>query len=348
MSLLLFARAQKAPSRRDLVLWAVVGGLALSTHYFAAFLIFAEAAWLLLRVRRRRVVYAVASVAAVAIALSPLARHQHQEGLLSWIGQFSYRSRVVGLIDQFIGGQAITATRERGYFVPGALMGLVALAALAGVVWVLLKWTSGRDKFGGLMCLGLGVAAIVLPLALALIGIDLFVFRNVIAAWLPLTIAFATALMSRRIEPFGPVAAGAYAIACIVFLITINTRSDLQRDDWRAVAKILGPPTVTRAVITDSVSQQLALQYYSPKVRPMPPAGTTLSEIVMVLRGPLPSNFRPAGFNLTGSRTFQHFTLARFVSQMPRAITPQELTDELPSTTPKGIAVERGATSTRD
>jgi uncharacterized membrane protein len=45
-SLLLFARARREPTTRRIAWWALVSALALATQYFAAFLVFAEALWL--------------------------------------------------------------------------------------------------------------------------------------------------------------------------------------------------------------------------------------------------------------------------------------------------------------
>lgn len=343
MSILFFAHAVQVPERRNLTSWALVSGLSLATHYFAIFLIVVEASWLLLTQRRRSVVYAVGAVAVVAAALSPLAYYQQKEDLAGWIAGLSYRFRVVAVIDQFVGGRAITPRGGGGYGVPGAIMVVVACGALAAVLWVLLRWSNRRDRFGGLLCLGLGAATIALPLALALIGTDFFLYRNVIAAWLPLAIAVATALVSRRLAPWGYFAAAAYVAACVVFLITINNRSTLQRDDWRDVAKALGHANHPRAVITDSISQESALAYYKPTLRRLDPRGAAVREIVTVLRGPLPTDFRPPrGFALSASRTLQHFTLTRFLSDTPRAISPQELRDDLQRATPVGIGVESG------
>jgi hypothetical protein len=60
--------------------WAIASALALLSHYFAIFLVAPEAAWLAVRARRRRPVFvAIALVAAIGLALIPLARHQEQK-----------------------------------------------------------------------------------------------------------------------------------------------------------------------------------------------------------------------------------------------------------------------------
>jgi mannosyltransferase len=76
LSLLFFARAVDDPSRRSLGWWAATSALAVLTHYFAAFLVAGETVLLLYRHRRRGVYVATAAVAAVGLALLPLAAYQ--------------------------------------------------------------------------------------------------------------------------------------------------------------------------------------------------------------------------------------------------------------------------------
>src|SRR3954447_20552431 len=61
LTIWLFACALQEPERRRrLGWWAVAASLALLSHYFAAFVVIPEAAWLLWRVRKRSVLIAVA------------------------------------------------------------------------------------------------------------------------------------------------------------------------------------------------------------------------------------------------------------------------------------------------
>src|SRR5437764_3129803 len=75
LTIWLFAAALQEPERRTwLAWWAAAASLALLSHYFAAFLVVPEAAWLLWSARGRElrpVLLAVAGPAAVAAALLP-------------------------------------------------------------------------------------------------------------------------------------------------------------------------------------------------------------------------------------------------------------------------------------
>src|SRR3954451_8948882 len=75
LSLLALLRVLDDASSRRLAGWAVVSVAAIATHYFAGFLIGAEAAWLLWTLRTRAAV-AVGAVVLAGAALLPLALHQ--------------------------------------------------------------------------------------------------------------------------------------------------------------------------------------------------------------------------------------------------------------------------------
>ena len=93
VSFLFFARLWHRSSRRNLIWWATFSALALLTHYFAAFVVWPEAAALLFRQRKRSTVLAVAVVAVVQIALLPhfLSHEAHPAG---WIGAFPLSVRI--------------------------------------------------------------------------------------------------------------------------------------------------------------------------------------------------------------------------------------------------------------
>src|SRR3954452_187353 len=91
LSFWLFARAHARPTMQRLVAWGLVSALALCTHYFAVFVVAAEAL-LLLAMRRaplRRRLAGVGIVVAAAGALAGLAWTQHTHA--RWQGVFALR-----------------------------------------------------------------------------------------------------------------------------------------------------------------------------------------------------------------------------------------------------------------
>src|SRR5205823_2196643 len=76
-------------------------------------------------------------------------------------------------------------------------LGILLLAVAAAGVFT----TRGRQRRGALMSLAIGVGAVAGPIILSLASVllvsgrgDVFLFRNVLYAWLPLQIAVAAAL----------------------------------------------------------------------------------------------------------------------------------------------------------
>ena len=96
LSFLAFLRALEAPSRRTLAEWALASSLAMATHYFAVFLVAAEAVWLLREhpeARRARAVLAAPLL--TGAALVPLAVAQSGRGGAFIHGSASLPTRVV-------------------------------------------------------------------------------------------------------------------------------------------------------------------------------------------------------------------------------------------------------------
>ena len=108
-------------------LWGVASGLALATHYFAIFVVAAEALWLLRR-HGRASVPGLGIVALFGLALAPLAIHQMSYGHAEWIGNFTLGHRLWETAATFVVGETsdIIARPER----PGlALLPLASMPA---------------------------------------------------------------------------------------------------------------------------------------------------------------------------------------------------------------------------
>src|SRR5262245_57698268 len=96
LSLFAFARALERGRRIDYLLWGVVGAAAVAIHYYAVFLVVAEAvALLLLRAAQvRSLVLAGMPTALVLIALAPFALEQYSHELnRRWISDFPLTER---------------------------------------------------------------------------------------------------------------------------------------------------------------------------------------------------------------------------------------------------------------
>jgi mannosyltransferase len=317
LSVLAFEHARRWPRRAELTRWAVVASLALATHYFAVFLVAAEAVWLIIEhARRRTVLVAVGAVAAAGAALLPLALHQEGTNQTWWITVAPLSSRVRQTVTQFATG---------AYSPPhhGATLVAAATFLVVGLLWWRL---SHRDRRGAGIPLLLGVVTILLPLALAPTRFDKFFYRNVVASWPLLAVGLAIVLASTRV---GRAGVALLTLACLIelgALAVVLSRPALQRDDWRSATRALSSIPRPVAVVTDPSFERLPMEVYRPTVRPLPAVGMRVRELVFLGFARLPLDFDPpAGFARVDERKIQHISFVRYRAAEPVKVTPGAL-----------------------
>lgn len=229
-TLVAFAYALDDPRPRTLALWWLSCGLALTTHYYAVIAVVPEGAWLLYRHRRSRAVYvALAGVAAVGGALTPLALAQIATRNNNWIANSSYLLRLRQVPALFLIGPE-THLRILVKFLS---FGVFALAV------VLLLWqVRGRDRRGALIAGGLALAGFLLS---AGPGYDTFLGRNLLPIWVPGAIFVAAGLGAARARRLGLAATVLMCAIGVTAVISVDTTYAFQRPNWALVAHALGP-----------------------------------------------------------------------------------------------------------
>ena len=326
MSLYAFARLLRRPDRRGACLWAGASALALATHYFAVFLVAPEALWLMLRARRPGTGAAVAGVAAVGLALLPLAIHQGSLDLASFIDESSFGDRLLQVPKQLLVGYDLP--------VEVLLASVAGVVALAGAALAVRRMTSEHSP-GLEAATGIGVVALVAPALVAVAGADYLLTRNLLAAWLPLMTVVAAGLLSVR---RGEAAVALLCVAGIAGVIGTAVEPRWQRDDWRGVVDALGPAETPRAVVITPADSGIApFLLYDRNAERVTQAGVTVSEVALVsTRGrrgsgthpPAPPRpTRPAfpGFNLVRREYADDFTVIVFARPRPVHLPPSTL-----------------------
>ncbi|MEA2432504.1 MAG: mannosyltransferase [Thermoleophilaceae bacterium] len=256
LSFLFFAMALERASGWNLTGWAVASGLAFATHYFAGLLILPELLWLVYRVRpRMRLVPALAGFAVVPLALIPLVATQGRLQDYSFVKGEALATRIF---------EQVPKQWLVGYDAPVETPVVIACAA-AVLVGVCLAITSLRDRERRAALLGaaVGLSTLAIALVLALLGADYYLSRYVLAAWLPLALVVAAGLSARRA---GLVIAALLCGAWLFVVLSVNTRPELQRDDWRGVARAMGVPDPHgRAIVISPVNGNIPLRLYLPR-----------------------------------------------------------------------------------
>jgi len=314
------------PRRAPLALWAVSCCVALASHYFAIFLIVAEAATLLwLRPRvRRGLILAVVPIGLTGLLLLPLALEQRSHGYADWISEESLPSRCVQVVKQFLVG--LDGPAEK------ATTTLAALLVLIGL-WHLFRKGERRRKEGATAALIVGTLAVLSPLLISIVGTDYFNGRNVIAALVPSCVVVGACWASP--PRLALLLLAAYAVLSIAIVGVFETDVRYQRDDWRDAARDLGEPGGARAIVVEPDVGRIPLRFYLPSARDLPRGGIRTREVVYVGMGekppgkaataPEPSTLKPPapGFRLVEQRRAKTYTILRFRSARPLTILPE-------------------------
>jgi hypothetical protein len=215
---------------------------------------------------------AFGAVAAVVLALAPLALEQRSSGRAAYIGEGDLGSRLLQVPKQLL----------TGYASPWQVLTTVLAAALVVIALVVLV---RRREARGLLPVWMVAATIGIPLVLVPAGQDYLNTRNVIVALPALLAAVATGL-----TVLGGRAAAAASAALVGVLLAVTLlvagNERFQRDDWREVAAALGPPGGTRAVVVSPGSGWIALELYRDGLRPLPATPTAVTEVDVVAIAP--------------------------------------------------------------
>jgi mannosyltransferase len=350
-SFLWFLRARRDSSRRSLTWWAGVSALALTTHFFAGFLVAPEAVWLLWTNRSRATVVAVGVVAAAQVALLPLtiidASGSRGAG---WIGRIPRLHRIGQAVIEW-GGSTLyrRVTTFAGLATGGALvLILVILLARGG---------DERTRRAAAVPAVVGAFVFLAPLALGLLGADYFLSRNVIPAFVPVVVLVAVACAAPRARVAGAVLAlvllGIFSFASL----DVQTHPYLQRPRWRDVARSLQPGRLPRAILAADGTTADALKIYLPGsswttrlarpmlVREIDVIGATkrlrLIGPPQPLRGavsvaprhkgsPVPRSVAPPGMTLVARFRVANWIVGRFVLSEPRRMSADRLARAAP------------------
>ena len=333
LSFLFFVRSLKGYEARDLALWAVASALALTAHYFATFVVAAEAVWLLLTAgaARRRALTALIPVAGAGLALLPLALHQNTgANAPKWIGTIPLDERMGNVAREVLTANAGLVTVASPVYPPGWWGLLGAVGVVAGLGFLFARATADERRALRPAAWVAG-AVIAVPLGLAMVGNGYFYDRNLIAAWVPLIVILAGGFAAARAGRAGIGAAAALCAVGLAVNVTVAADDSLHRADWRAASERVGAPSSERAVLLAPFWAVRGLAVYRPRrgaeLVAMPPTGTRARELVFVGYG-ASAALRPArigGFALRERRQLHGLALGRYASATAIALTPSAL-----------------------
>jgi hypothetical protein len=266
-SLLALARALRG-GRASLAVWAFLAGLAIATHYFAAFVVTAEALWLLVRLRpRRRAIVASALPVAVLVAHLPLLLAQRDNA--EAVSGSPLAARIAG----------VPKNLAVGYSFPFESVGSALAALLLLVGAVLVARLSGDEGRGALVAGSVALAGILTPIVLALLGIDFLVARNTIVGVVPAAVCLGAGYAARR---SGLVAAGLLCALSTAVALAPAVDVTYGRTDWRGAARALEAPEVRRAIVVTPFMSRSLWHPYLPGLEEPVSTGAVVGEIAAI------------------------------------------------------------------
>lgn len=331
LSFLGFALVLGDPSPRRLAFWASASSLMILTHYFGVFLLAAEAGALLYLRRSRATWAAVGATVVVGLAVLPLAVYQVLFASSRWIRFVELGGRIEEAVRQLLvpgppsiwGGAGLAEDAGRAWWPLGVVI-------ITAAVLTLVLVGSRREQRGALVALAVGVATAGLPIVMSLATQvatdgrgDVFLYRNVIVAWLPLAVVLGAALGAGRAGPVGLLAACALVAWSSVVVVRDATTSERQRDDWRLVTAALDG-AAGQVVLLSPSWQIAALQHHVPDLREPRTDRVATREVDLLVRRQVPS-YSPAvtmmrlpqAFTRSETRELQNWVLTRFRSRTP-------------------------------
>ncbi len=282
--------------------WGLAAAAALLTHYFAVFLLVPQAA-VLVRRHGRAALPGLAPPVAAGLALLPLVAAQADNRVV-WVSGTALTGRIADVAKHWTAGQLGT---------PVDAAGVLALGLLAAGVLLGLGATRGR------WLVATALAAMALPVVLALAGSDYVLDRYLIAALVPLLAVAAAGFASR------PAAGVALTLLFCAFTLDSAADDELHREDWRGVARTLP----AAAVVVATADADRPLRWYAPGVRPVTTPVVTRDVVLLASwrigkpRPPTPPP--PGGFVLAGRTDGPTTTVVRFRAPAPVPVEPGAL-----------------------
>jgi mannosyltransferase len=317
LSLYLYARLRTGARPAVVVAWALVCEAAIWTHYFAIYVVATEAVLLLLLVPRLRrvVVAALLAMAVASVPVAVLAVHQQRRGHTDWIGRLPLEDRLRGAAKTFVAGH---------YDLAHARVVIALLAA--GVVALLARaWWRRRKLDVGVVEAALFMAGLLLlPLVPAALGNDYWLTRNVMPAWVGAALVVSAAVACVRRWLATALTLALVSLSLVPTILTFE-RPELQRADWRGVARCLGARRPHRAVVVRSDAAALVLfGIYRPGTHRLGAKRRPVNEVDVVDRPPV--NLRvPTGFADAGTVCRTNVAVRRFVAERPIPIAASDV-----------------------
>lgn len=333
--LLLLLRALETPTPRRVAVWSVVSGLCLATHYFAIYILLPQAVWLVGSVWRRRgresirlrsLALAASPVVLVGAALVPLLLDQRNRG-------YGFRSnplykRIAQVPEQFLVGYGVWYTNWGK--LAAVASALIVAVAIGGLVLRRRRLAQSFRVLASILVVAFATPVVV---AAARSRLDYVLTLYFIALLVPTTVLVAEGLARSRSKALG---AAVLAIVGTALVVVVFVNPNFQRTNLRGLAQAITHEhhSPSRAIV---LTPSDVLGVYVPRLESMPSRGRMVREIDIVglaskkigqawTNSRVPQHaLQIEGFVQVERLDAPHFTLIRFRSKRPVAVTRSDL-----------------------
>ncbi len=190
----------------------------------------------------------------------------------------------------------------------------MAVAALSVVL--LATRARPQERRPALVAGGLAGAGFALGLILAAAGFDDLITRNILPLWLPAAVLVAAGLALARAQLVGAVAAAALCAIGVAATAGVAADRNLQRPDWRYVARALAPdpaPGAARVILIQHYRYRLPLSLYLPRLEVMRRTERVSElDVISIASPPQPLCWWGAACNLIPSRMQSRYDVPGF------------------------------------
>ena len=327
IALFCFLRVIAEPrSRWALAGWVVSSAAAVATHYFAIFPMAAEAVWMSVLLANARMwrplLLAMLAAAAAVAAIAPMAIDQEASGRTENILVVPLSERLGQVPKHFL----------VGYWGPSQTV-LAVLSALLLLVAALGLWRIRRQR-AVLATATVAIAAVVVPMAAAVVGVDFLNSRNVLPGLVPVLVLAGAGFAAL---PASAGLAGAAALATLgaVTTIAVNAEPGYQRTNWRGIEAAVGNSPEQRLLIVSPFNGEVGLRPYRDGMKPavLP---QRLREVMVAGAAieaasgdrtvpPRPEPPQLPGFKLIGRDLDPSYTLYRYRAPRPATVRPETI-----------------------
>ena len=260
LSIYLYACLRDDARPAVVVAWGAVCAAAIWTNYFAIYVVAMEALLLIVLVPRvrRAVAAALLAVVVVSVPVAALAIHQARVGNPNAIADVPLGDRLKVATYEFVAGTYGSAVPRWQRHATIALLVVFVVALLAST-----RSRSLTRVLAEVALLGTGV--VVLPLVATALGKDYWFGRNVMPAWICAAIVLAVGVVSTQRRWVTWVLAAALVSLALVPTLLVFERHELQRRDFRGLARCLGPQRRHRAIVFRSTFVAVSLGVHRPR-----------------------------------------------------------------------------------